>query len=219
MLHASRVMHETTRSHETSESLNLRSTGTPTAEEVSSCVLMQPTIRTMRSPSRPVPWRMAWSRSPPQTDVKFATSYWQMVRVMMVMSPRETPASYWQVVLVVLPLACDATGRCHWQLLLVLPPRETPASASAVLYPGTSGVLSSGTIGAPAPSASEVLYWELSGELSCLEVYEEVSLEVSSMMIGSGMDTATRPWMYSAVDTGMMPSPAVGTGMDTDEDT
>ena len=30
-------------------------------------------IRIMRSPSRPVPWRMAWSRSPPQTDGKSAT--------------------------------------------------------------------------------------------------------------------------------------------------
>ena len=33
-------------------------------------------IRIKRSPSRPVLWRMAWSRSPPQTDVKSATSYW-----------------------------------------------------------------------------------------------------------------------------------------------
>ena len=52
-------------------------------------------IRTMRSPSRPVPRNMAWSRSPPQTDAKLATSGLQLV-------------------LVVLPLAGDATGRCHW---------------------------------------------------------------------------------------------------------
>ena len=48
-------------------------------------------------------------------------------------------------------------------MLLVVPPRETPASASAVLYPGT--------IGEPAPSASEVLY-----EVLC----EEVSSELKS---------------------------------------